>query len=371
MNSPSINLALAGDAKYFIGLETTLASAIVASHRNTKVFNVYLDCEGITENQKTLLESLCTNLEQKYSVEVNIHWLEVLPSISQKTAPLKSSRMFYTRVLLPELVPDQDWILWIDSDIVVRKDLSSINTYLNDDTPLACVIDHSIPTIADEEPDPSIFNTRNLDLDTPYFNTGFMPINLKLWREAKISEQLFTWLYAHNKHSRYHDQSAINWCLADQMKALPEDYNSMATKGTLDVEDFDKPVNLHFAGTLNPWQVEIDWSLKFIHRDLRMFFSCFEFYRIRTEIMGRCDTELLKKFLLIAHEVRDLLSSRRSRISCYVKAFHHKTLGKKHRFEKWKGRCDFYRDEAPVLLERVDNTISQIEKFIERCSATS
>lgn len=367
MNKPALNLVFSSDANFYIGLETAFATSIIASHENTEVFNIYIDGEGITSEQKNRLTSLSEELTSRYNVAIHVTWLELSSPTLDKLNALNDSRTYYTRLILPELIPEHDFVIWIDADMIIRKDLGELRNVLHDNTPLALVPDPCIRTLADEVPDPKIrekINTYNLDVHSRYHCAGFFPANLKVWRDENLTDRFLDWLAAHKDKCSYRDQSAFNWTLADRIQSLSKEHSFLTIVPSLGTKDFIKPVNLHFAGPNKPWNFTIDWNTRFFARDFRLLFACFEFYSTRVELCNRYDEELLTRFLAIAKEGHQFLSEHNKVCLHYIKAATRWAVGSKRKKKRWLELAKFYRQEAPAIFIRLDEVISLTEKYL-------
>ncbi|MCM1324236.1 MAG: glycosyltransferase family 8 protein [Acetobacter sp.] len=128
-----------------------------------------------------------------------------------KTSLLK----YYIAKALPEL----DKVLYIDSDVLVLRDLNNVYNTDIEDKYLAVV------------KDPSWFFENmhvvelNLDERGFYFNSGVMLMNLKKFREDGLEAKLED--YTNNNFRTYMDQDALNVVVGDDVVLLPFEANAM------------------------------------------------------------------------------------------------------------------------------------------------
>jgi lipopolysaccharide biosynthesis glycosyltransferase len=135
--------------------------------------------------------------------------------------------------------------------------------------------------VSDEK---GVFNYRSLGIsaDRPYFNAGVLLMNLRLWREEKLSDRIFDYLRSHGDAIHFWDQGGLNAVLHDRWNELPPFWNQ--TRGILfpeiwvekglQMEDWrraqDQPKIIHFTGPAKPW-------LRGMHRPgYSYFFRYFE-----------------------------------------------------------------------------------------------
>lgn len=111
---------------------------------------------------------------------------------------------------LPSLIPERDMVLYLDSDIMVQKDLSGLFDVDIEGVYAAATKDY---LLADNE-----LNIKN------YFNSGVMLLNLKLMRESGTPDALLN--LRKNEHDlKYMDQDCFNVHFQDKVRFLPVLYN--------------------------------------------------------------------------------------------------------------------------------------------------
>lgn len=188
----------------------------------------------------------------------------------------------YFRLLAARLLPTNiDKVIYLDSDVLVRADLTELwNLDVADQYCLAAIdvacpfIDarqadqrfkSAIPYLATISP---VRNWRELGLDgaAPYFNSGVMLINLKRWREERVEEKLLACLRDHQPYVWCWDQYALNVVFAGNWKPLPARWNQGAhtfefpdvNSYPIEVTEFetmrDNPALIHFTTEYKPWK---------------------------------------------------------------------------------------------------------------------
>ncbi|BDS07468.1 hypothetical protein NT6N_25080 [Oceaniferula spumae] len=365
-DAPSyLNLALSSDANYFIGLETAVASAITASHKNTRVFNIFIIDGGITQEQQQQLKSLTDELSERYEIEVHLHWRSLDEKNRSKLSGLKDSATFYVRIILADLLPDYDWALWIDSDVLCLKDLSGIQNHLDGNTPVYGVVDSERPTLADEGQNIDKLNSNDFDLRTPYINTGFTLIDLKLWRKERLGDQLIDWGIRHQHYTGFRDQAQVNWMLADRNQLLPDGYNVLVPRSTCSAHEFDSPANLHYAGPFKPWKPSIKVNPKYTAQSVRNIISTYKFCAFRHQEMGRREIDLLQQLLTLAQQLYAHLTSRTVRFYCAVKPLFYQLVRDQERYQRWQVIHEFFKQEADQEAVRIKKIIDQTEALIK------
>lgn len=121
------------------------------------------------------------------------------------------------------LLPNENRAIYMDADMVVTEDLSSLwTTQLN--TPVGAVLDAHIVWMAS----PSMWRPwkeEGLHPFTPYLNTGLMLMDLAKWRDEKLTERTLEFLEKYDLPCV--DQDAVNLALRGEFDKLHPRYNSM------------------------------------------------------------------------------------------------------------------------------------------------
>ena len=157
--------------------------------------------------------------------------------------------------------------IYLDSDLVVERDLGQLWEQPIEDSPALAVPNYNPPFIGCKGKNYLLFG---LAPDTPYCNTGVMVMNLKRWRAEKIGPRALE--LAHQFPLSEADQEALNvviagtWGLLDpkwnvQLSGV-EDYarflrqfsnlSNLEMQQTRD-ELLHDPYIIHFTGRVKPW----------------------------------------------------------------------------------------------------------------------
>jgi len=163
------------------------------------------------------------------------------------------------RLLLPELLPDYDKILYLDCDVIIRQDMVALyrDTDIGDNY-LAAIYEAPIEGQAER--------IKALGC-TPgqYFNSGVLLMNLRQMREESVSERLLR--ACEKEYMEFPDQDALNQVCQGRVLPLNPVYNSIRTfflpqyKKDFCIiysEDLWKQVqhkgNIHYTGG-KPWNI--------------------------------------------------------------------------------------------------------------------
>lgn len=125
------------------------------------------------------------------------------------------------RLLLPELLPEYDNIVYIDCDVIVRQDVGKLwrETALGDNY-LGVVFEAPIENQAER--------TRTIGCDPQrYFNSGFLLMNLAQMRKEHVSERLLE--ACRVPYLEFPDQDALNQVCLGRVLPLSPVFNGIRT----------------------------------------------------------------------------------------------------------------------------------------------
>lgn len=270
-----LEVAMAADENYAMPLAATMAS-ILSSLAPTAALRLHIVDGGIQPQTRERL------LRSWNDPRLEIVWLE--PDLSRTAGcPVSGhvNRTAYARLLLPSILPpDIEKVIYLDSDLLVLKDLSQMWAEPFQGAPLLAIGDVAAPRIDAEISLPNykkirrllasprpVVNYRELGMDPTalYFNSGVLVMDLKAWRREGLAEQAFECLDVHRKHVLYWDQYAFNVVLYGRWRALDPRWNQgehlyqypTAKRSPLEPELYRTlhrdPWIVHFTSQRKPW----------------------------------------------------------------------------------------------------------------------
>lgn len=256
----TIHVVLASDEKYAQHAGVAIASVLEnIKSNNTVVINV-IDNELSEKSRNMLRETV-----EKYNASINF--------LHDSSGSLDNvyiwcynmSKVTYYRLLIPNLISeDADKAIYIDSDTIVRQDITELwNTDISQHY-IGAVIDSGFEYFPLKE---KIRNDLWMPENAPYFNAGVLLINVKKWREDGIVEKILNFLYENPKKTFFLDQDGLNAILWDKWLPLHSKWNvqeysfnryyhremrkSLPQDITEAVED---PAVVHFTTSNKPWK---------------------------------------------------------------------------------------------------------------------
>lgn len=278
-----IDIACGADENYAMPLAVTLRSLLDVTDPS-RAIRLYVLDGGMSPQSKARLTDLCSDRCQ-------VNWLSPdLDLVAEYPVSEHISSAAYLRLLLPKLLPDDvHRVLYLDSDMLVCRDVSHLWDTPLDDFGIAAVQDLAapwfdsqiaasnyavaLPLLAAAKP---IANYEQLGLrpTAKYFNSGLLVMNIDLWRREQLAEQVFRCLEVYREHVLWWDQYALNVVFADRWHQLDPRWNQGShafvyptwEASPLDEQAFDlvkhDPWIIHFCSPAKPWHAGCDHPLR-------------------------------------------------------------------------------------------------------------
>lgn len=153
----------------------------------------------------------------------------------------------YFRIFIPDMYPEYDKAIYIDSDIIVPGDISELYDTDIHDNLIGVVTDGSVNDV----PELQRYMTESLGLKLgDYFNSGMLLMNMKELRNVHLAEHF---LYLLNK---YHfdcvapDQDYLNSMCYGKIEYLDSCWDAMPNRNKPEIEN---PKIIHYNLFDKPW----------------------------------------------------------------------------------------------------------------------
>lgn len=286
-----------------------LAVALESLIENSNEYNNYLIkilYTKVSEENKLKI--------QKYGKEnIDIEFVDLRDYVEKIKDKLYTrdyySKTTYFRLFIPELYPQYDKVLYLDSDIVILSDVAYL--YNND---LGTNLVGGVPDGAVQnieifqeyvEKVVGVSNYKN------YFNAGILIMNLNELRKFKFQEK-FLYLLETVKFTVAQDQDYLNRLCKGRVTILKKDWNKMPIPGDEINEEDIKLV--HYNLDYKPWHFEDilyqDYFWKYAKRT-EFLEKIQEIKNSYTEEDRKRDTENGKKLLETAQKEADCVGDDR------------------------------------------------------------
>lgn len=190
----------------------------------------------------------------------------------------------YTRLFISQILPvDVDYVVYLDSDIVVNGNIGSIYEYKSE-TGIAAVVDIW----------PQSYNEKiSFGMNETYYSGAVQLLNLNYWREHGWGERVVDFINSMNTPYRLFDQDIMNVLFSRKILKLPLYYNDMYITRRFSVEqilDFcqkeelnyysrseikdakKKQIVIHYAGD----QLGKPWQIPFADKESKIWYSYYK-----------------------------------------------------------------------------------------------
>jgi lipopolysaccharide biosynthesis glycosyltransferase len=199
-NETRCPMVFACDDAYAMPLATVLRS-IVEANTNAWPCEFHVLTDSISaDNQERIFKSLPSG-------SASIRWVNVDINSFNKFQTLGHiSKITYARLLMPYVFPEAvSKVLYLDADTLVLDNLQPLWEADLHGLAVGAVLD---PIVLGhiKRPEPG---WENIPRVRDYFNAGVLLIDLKRWRELRVSEKAVEYLQAHPE-SPFSDQDALN-----------------------------------------------------------------------------------------------------------------------------------------------------------------
>ncbi|KAA6338762.1 General stress protein A [termite gut metagenome] len=211
--------------------------------------------EGLIQKNQLLLEQIASSYNQQiYFYRIDTSILENCPIRKSDHVSLAT----YFRILIPSILPNTlQKTLYLDCDIIVRKNIKELWDYDISNKPIGAVYDMTIDDIRN-------YNRMCYSKELGYFNAGVLLINLNYWRDNSISNKLLQYIGQYPERLKWWDQDTLNGVLIKETVILPFKYNMQDTffrKDPMLRKEFLKEINhslcdpiiLHYSTGNKPW----------------------------------------------------------------------------------------------------------------------
>lgn len=273
------NVAIAVAANdYFIPYCATFLKSMAEHSNSDKNYDILLLSQDVSDiNVK--------NVKKMLSAWKNISLRVLDPSvlIDQYTFHIEGhfSKETYYRLVLPELLPNYDKVLYLDSDMIAMDDVSKIYDENIDGYLLAACHDADTAGLYNGyRKDKKDYTDKILKLKEPYqyFQAGVLLLNLEEFRKRYTTKQILD--FAVSEKWQLLDQDILNKLCEGAVKYIDMSWNVMVDFAGIRINQIialaprwlnemyhearKDPKIIHYAGPQKPWfEPEMDFGMQF------------------------------------------------------------------------------------------------------------
>jgi lipopolysaccharide biosynthesis glycosyltransferase len=251
-----ISIAFACDNGYAKHVAVVMQSIIVNSAPEDR-HEFHVLTMGLTQESESRLLEIVT----RGRATMHVHRLDVkrLTGFPETRHTLNT----YLRLLLPEVLPEQEKIIYLDADLIVRGSLSQLWDFPIGNNAIAAAMD-SMAILRGTTVEH--FKTLQLPESHLYFNAGVLLLNLKVLREIQLIDILKEWATEHSNLMIHGDQDVLNVILVGKVAYFHLRWNLQVP--LIDAVQFGwrytpeqaeavaDPIILHYVTVRKPWRRE-------------------------------------------------------------------------------------------------------------------
>lgn len=251
-----INICFICDEKYAVQTAVAIYSIKKVKDLST-VYNIYILGDELTDNSITLLKNLTDN-----NFFVNILTIDHNEFSNLQIQNIHVSKAALCKFYIARIFSKLDKILYLDSDIIVKKDLKSL--FNNDISNFYAAVVKDYKAMKYNPP-----QTVKLKINhKAYFNSGVMLLNLEKIRNDKLEEKLINYRFSGINY--FMDQDALNVIFKEKVKYISFLNNViLSVLGSCSIKEINKyyklkgynylselyndAVIIHLASPYKPW----------------------------------------------------------------------------------------------------------------------
>ena len=239
----SISIALCADKNIEIGLHITLYSLLETSQSPLKINLVQ---KGYESRDVDKLHKTLRPFDGNYELNI-VNFDE--QHLFGKYKGLHGNKFPFTKLMLASLLSD-DKVLYLDSDLLIRKDLSSL--FVTD------LKGHILGVSGIESIGSSLrskfYTSIGMKEEAPYFNSGVMMMDLIQWRQQDITKRCIEFADCYADRLVFADEAILNCVFYENnFHILDSSFNHALYPTSPSILANDLEAVFHFVGSPKPW----------------------------------------------------------------------------------------------------------------------
>lgn len=237
----TMTVFFAVDDNYIHLLKIALSSMIENASKNYR-YNVCILHTTLSKESKKFIKTIKAS-----NLKISFHNVTANMELLSKKLNVRDyyTLTTYYRLILPKAFPTVNKAIYLDSDIVVRGDISKLLEMDMGDNLVGAVPDASVQIFKE------FITYCEGALEIPhekYFNAGVLMMNLKKMREFKFESKVAE-LVKKVSFKVAQDQDLLNVICKDRVLYLPREWNVMPLG-----EKVENPCLIHYNLILKPWK---------------------------------------------------------------------------------------------------------------------
>ncbi len=237
---PHLRLVFSADRTYLPGLAVSMASALAFLPEKITP-RITIIHEGFRDTDSSAISSIARRIHPLsectfLAIDQISRSLPAAPGLHPLT---------YARLLAPDLV-SEDFLVYLDSDLLVLRDVSELPGLLGKSDLAAA------PRCGRLGDDCPWLDPERMNADDPYFCAGVLAVRRGAWQSAGITEEALNLARWEPENCRNYDQTVLNYILHRRVTVLDETWNwnhwQFAAAPT------DQALIIHYITGGKPWR---------------------------------------------------------------------------------------------------------------------
>lgn len=248
---------LAIDDNYVPGAAVVARSARVemCDARTNLVFHV-IDCDLGVESRTEVTDAL-----GRYG---HVRFHRVPHRLRLQGRSLWYSDAILARLHVAEVIPpDVSRLLYLDADLLVREDLTTLYEYDLGENALGAVLNGFAPNRSLLITDDGARQIQTGAVPPGHFNSGVLLMDMRRWRAEGITQRAIEMHRRYGADTPHGDQDILNHIFAGRWTPLPDKWNKMIDHPVLGkfgagrMDELTRREGIvHYVGAVKPWHAE-------------------------------------------------------------------------------------------------------------------
>ena len=249
---------------YFVPYMSVMIESIIHHANAASDYEIIVLHRGISEENQSVLRRQILRKSNFL-----LRFIDVAREVESYTFYTENRTFFtaeaYYRLLAPFLLPEYDWAIYMDGDMVALRDIAALGETLLKGSLIAAVRDFcGLSDACDPESDRRNYMEETLKLDNweNYYISGLLVMNLAEFRKEFTLNQIMELTFF--QKWRFHDQDVLNMLTQGKTVLLDPRWNVLQDYGKHRLmpvrlyrewkDSCRSPFVVHFGGVSKPWR---------------------------------------------------------------------------------------------------------------------
>ena len=240
-----IDAVMCGDRNVILGMAVTGRSAL--EHASETV-NFWVICQGYSEDDK---EKLRKSWDHERLGTVTFHDIAGERLAQFRSTSYLTSKLTYARYYIADFFPGLSRCIYLDTDLLVLRDLAEAMHLELGDKAVAGVVDIGVRC---KKSRPDLIRRLGIKDYRSYFSAAFLVVDIDFWRASGMTRKIIELSIEKKDVLHSQDQDALNIMFEGRAVLLDTSWNT---------SQYDKPDPIdgkivHLIGGIKPWHARYE-----------------------------------------------------------------------------------------------------------------